>query len=220
MKIEDVQAYPLCWPDGWPRSKSRRTDHPFKTRSFSSGRLEAVSFDRARKGLRDELQRLGTRSVTLSSNVPLRQDGEAYADAARRRMDDPGVAVYFLFKGKPMVMAQDAYFDVAANIRSLALAIDGMRQLERHGGGTMMERAFSGFAALPAPEGSRPKRPWWIVLNYGDSDETRADLSVDEVQARFRALSKKRHPDADGGSTEAFQELSDARDEAVQALGG
>ena len=42
-------------------------------------------------------------------------------------------------------------------------------------------RPFAGFAALPAPAGMKPKRPWWIVLNYGDSDEARADLSIDAL---------------------------------------
>lgn len=214
MRIEDVVAYPLCWPDGWPRTKSRDQGHPFGSRTYP------LTFDRARRQLGDELTRLGAKGVIVSTNIALRNDGEPNASAARTRQTDPGVAVYFMLKGKQMVMAQDKYDEIAANLRSLALAIDGMRQLERHGGGTMMERAFAGFTALPAPEGSRPKRPWWIVLNYGDSDEARADLTVDEVEARFRALAKKRHPDTDGGSVELMAELNEARDVAVRALGG
>ena len=49
-------------------------------------------------------------------------------------------------------MACDRFDNAAANMRSLGLAIEAMRQLERHGVGTMMERAFTGFVALPAPE--------------------------------------------------------------------
>lgn len=211
---DDAQAFPLSWPDGWPRQQSRLIKHPFK------GGPRELTFDRARWLLRDELGRLKAAGVKLSTNVPLRQDGEAYAEAARRRMDDPGVAVYFVLKGRPMVMAQDRYADVAANIRSLALAIDGMRTMERHGGATMMERAFEGFAALPAPDGVMPKRPWWVVLNHSDNEEARADLSVGEVLERYRTLARKRHPDADGGSDAAMSELNVARDEAVRALGG
>lgn len=213
-KIEDVQAFPLHWPDGWPRTKARKVNHPFGSRTYQLG------FDRARRQLREELGRLGAKLVVISTNIALRIDGEPNASAARTQQRDPGVAVYFMLKGKQMVMAQDNYQEIAANVRSLALAIEGMRQLDRHGGGTMMERAFAGFAALPAPDGVKPKRPWWAVLNYSENEEDRADLSVEEVKARFNTLAKRRHPDTDGGSVEAFQELSDARDEAVQALGG
>ena len=33
-----------------------------------------------------------------------------------------------------MVMATDAFSNIAANVRSLGLAIEALRQLERHGG--------------------------------------------------------------------------------------
>jgi hypothetical protein len=42
---------------------------------------------------------------------------------------------------------------VAENMRSLALAIEGMRQVERHGGGFMLERAFTCFLAIAPPTG-------------------------------------------------------------------
>jgi hypothetical protein len=224
MRIEDVQAYPLTWPEGWPRTPTGRRDpgNQFKVavnvlpgEAYRARR--PITFDKARRLLQDELGRLKAKNVVVSTNVALRNDGAPRAGEAERRLDDPGVAVYFTLKGKQMVMAQDAFVGIAANARSLGLAIEAIRALERHGGGTMMERAFAGFAALPAPEGSRPKRPWWIVLNYGDSDEARADVTVDEIEARYRALSKKRHPDA-GGSTELFQELQDARDDAIKSL--
>lgn len=214
-RTDDVQSYPLAWPDGWKRTPdfSRAQFHPFGSRTYP------LAFDRARRGLREELQRLGAISITLSTNVPLRQDGEPHSGAAGRRMDDPGVAIYFMLKGKPFVMAQDRYRDVAANMRSLALAVEGMRQLERHGGGTMMERAFSGFAALPPPEGVKPRRPWWEVLRYPVDPAERELLSAGEVEARFRTLAKKLHPDV-GGSTEAFSELEQAKADAIAELTG
>lgn len=231
MKYEDVEAYPLCWPDGWPRTPAHLRDagnkfgsmeHVPSTVTGGSGwhRKRPITFDRARRSLRDELGRLGAKAVIMSTNARLRSDGEPRADDAEKRSIDPGIAVYFMLKGKQMVMAQDAFQTLAANARSLSLAIDALRALERHGGGTMMERAFSGFTALPAPEGSRPKRAWWTVLNYSENPDDREDLSVDEVKARFNTLAKKRHPDMQGGNTEAFAELVEARDEAIQALGG
>ena len=233
MKTQEVEAFPLCWPDGWQRTPSHLRQQGIRFKVGSGYEYDStasnnqryvgkriISFDRARQSLVDELGRLNARGVVLSSNVPLRLDGQPRANAAGARMDDPGVAVYFTYKGKPMVMAADTYSNVAANLRSLALAIEALRQLERHGGGVMMERAFAGFTALPAPEGSQPKRAWWTVLNYSDDPEARADLSVDEIEARFKTLAKRRHPDADGGSNELMAELNEARDDAVRALGG
>lgn len=207
---ESATAYPLSWPDGWEKARVRKTSHPF---------ARNLTFDKARRSLSDELHRLGAVSPVMSSNIPLRGDGMPYADAARRRMDNPGVAVYFMLKGKRMVMAQDDYWDVAANFRSLALAIEAMRQLERHGGGTMMEKAFYGFAALPPPAGSKPRRPWWTVLHYSADPKERELLSLAEVKARYATLAKRLHPDA-GGTAEGFTELNQARDDAFAELGG
>ncbi len=216
-----TETYPLRWPDGWPRTAAdKRSRGTQFRRGGYSGSLPTFSF--GRDGVLDELKRLGATNVVISSSIDVRVDGvpRAGVEPDRHTMKEPGVALYFTLKGRAMVMAQDGYDSPGVNLRSLTLAIDAMRSLERHGGGTMMQRAFDGFAALPAPDGVRPKRPWWIVLNYGEGDEARADASVEEVEARYRTLSKKRHPDADEGSVEAFQELQNARDEAVQALGG
>ena len=46
-------------------------------------------------------------------------------------------------KGKALSMARDVYTTPWENIRSLILAIDAIRSIERHGGSVMMERAFS-----------------------------------------------------------------------------
>ena len=228
-KTREIEAFPLCWPDGWQRTPDHIRDdgHRFKTGNGYEGYGDTrryvgkkiILFDRARQLLVDELGRLNAKGVILSTNVPLRLDGQPRADAARARLDDPGVAVYFTYKGKQMVMAADRFSNLAANTRSLGLAIEALRQLERHGGGVMMERAFAGFTALPPPEGSKPKRAWWVVLNYSDDPEARADLSVDEVEARFKTLAKRRHPDVTGGSAELMAELNEAREDAVRALG-
>ena len=86
-----------------------------------------------------ELRRLEAKDPVLSSNQPIRRDGAPYA--ARRIIHDPEVAVYFVRGGRPLVMAQDRYWRLVDNIRSLALAIEGLRKLQRHGGGIMLERA-------------------------------------------------------------------------------
>lgn len=220
-------AYPLAWPEGWPETPSHARDDGarFKTGNpweESGGQRRYVgksmiSFETARRLLYEELERLHAGNVVLSSNLPLRLDGQARAGAALNGQD-PGVAIYFSFKGKPMVMACDRFSNVAANVRSLGLAIEAMRQLDRHGGGQMMERAFAGFTALPPPSGSKPRRPWWTVLRYSADPEEREFLSPAEIDARYRHLAKIHHPDKDGGSNDAMAELSEAREDALAAV--
>jgi hypothetical protein len=219
MKRDSVTAHPLCWPDGWSRTPAhaRQSDSVFSTRRTDGYGWNSLTFDRARRSLAEELERLKAVGVVLSSNVPLRIDGNPRSGDGDRRLDDPGIAVYFSYKGKPMVMAADRYVSAAGNMRSLALAIEAMRALERHGGGVMMERAFAGFTALPAPEGSRPRRPWWEVLRFPVDPAERELLSPAEVKARYNTLALRLHPDQ-GGDADAMAELNQARDDAVADL--
>jgi len=201
-------AFPLAWPQGWPRTPDykRQSD-----RIFASKSRGPITMALAGAQLRSELRLLWAASPVISTNVALRQDGQPYSD--QRKLTDPGVAIYFQLKGKPMVMASDRYQTVGGNMRSLALAIDAMRQLERHGGGTMMERAFSGFAALPPP--NQVKRPWRQVMGFSD----KAILDTRTVADRFRTLAQSRHPD-NGGSHELMSELNVAYDDAKRAFSG
>lgn len=193
-----TQAYPLAWPEGWPRTADykRTTRSPFST-----------TFDKARRDLLRELTLLGARHIVISSWLPLRNDGHPRADVARRKIEDPGVAVYFELRNRPMVMARDAYWNVHDNIRSIGLGIAHLRGLERHGGATMMERAFEGFAQLPSPESV----DCFVTLGV------RPSASVDEINAAFRDLARKAHPDV-GGSADLMAKLSAARDLAIKSV--
>lgn len=194
-----VSSSPLSWPAGWPRTASHRQDRGYQfNKSGAAGfREKPISFADARDGLFDELRRLGAKSPVVSTNHPVNRYG--VPTESKRRLPDEGVAVYFQLKERPMVMASDRFDSAAANMRSLALAIEAMRQLERHGGGTMMERAFSGFVALPAPMSPHE------VLGV------RPGATPEEIDTAFRLKAKSAHPDA-GGSAEAMQALVEARD--------
>lgn len=186
-----VAAYPLEWPQGWPVTpRGRQGPSRFKT-----------TFEKAQRKLHDELRMLGARNVIVSSNVAVRKDGMLYSDFARRKIDVPAVAVYFDLEGQPVVMARDAYWTPQENIMALAHTIEHMRGLTRHGGDSMLQRAFTGFAALPAPG-----KKWWEVLDVPPG------ASLGEIEAAFRQKVKAAHPDA-GGSVEAFHELNRAKQE-------
>ncbi len=194
-----TEAYPLHWPEGWPRTLERK-----RLWSLPGGRGATPEWDAGLDRLTGELRRLGAVNIVVSTNQPLRRDGLPYL--ATRRIEDPGAAVFFMFDRRQMAMAQDRYELLADNIRSLALAIEGMRQMQRHGGGHMMERAFAGFAALPPPSATNG-RPWTEVLGLS------ATASRDEIEKAYRRRAKTAHPDH-GGSTEAMATLNVAYDEA------
>lgn len=196
-----AEAFPLYWPEGWPRTADwkRESDSKF------GGKVYGLTMGRARDQLFDELKRLGAKNIVVSSNVALRNDGLPYA--TQKQIADPGVAVYFMLKERPMVMARDAYKSVAGNMRSLTLAIEAMRQLERHGGSTMMERAFQGFTAIAPPDW---KKPWREV--FGVQPGWRGDIT-----ALYREKAKNRHPDS-GGSDTLMAELNVAYAEAKKEM--
>jgi DnaJ domain len=197
-----VETAPLFWPEGWPRTAAHAQERGYqfkqKNSTNSYGATTMVTFSTARDKLYDELQRLGASSPVVSTNHPTGRYG--IPTESKRRLQDEGVAVYFTFKARPMVMACDRFDNAAANMRSLGLAIEAMRQLERHGGGTMIERAFTGFLALPAP-----KSPYETLgLHPGASDE--------EVEKAFRQKAKELHSDVNHGSPDkAMADLNEAR---------
>lgn len=196
-----TQAYPLQWPDGWTRTADHRRTNSNK---FNT------SFVRARDQLMNDLRLLGAKSVVISSWLAVKGNGEPYADQARRRLEDPGVAVYFLLKGKQMVLARDVYTTPHDNLRSIGLAIEAMRQLERHGGGTMMERAFSGFQAIAAPGA---KKDWKEVLGFRPDQS----VSLDDIDTAYRMRARRCHPDV-GGTENQMVDLNAARDEGRRRL--
>lgn len=204
-----ADAYPLAWPDGWPRTPAANqvdAQHQFKRPDKQKGYgTKPWTFAAARLALIEEIFRLSNlQSAVVSSNWPLDRKGHARADA--RRPPDQGIAIYFTRGGKQFALACDRYVRAEENMRSLTLALDAMRQLERHGGGVMMEKAFAGFVALPAPPSC------WEVLGLTPTADTQ------DVQDAFRRMARSAHPDA-GGSTAVMAALNSARDEALRRIG-
>jgi hypothetical protein len=156
----------------------------------------------------DELRLWEATEIVVSSNVPIKADGLLYAD--NRRLDDPGIAAYFKFKKKSVVMARDGYTSVAGNLRSLGLVIAGMRQAFRHGGSFMWERAFDGYLAIAGPDS---KKPWRQVLGI----KPNGPVTLAMVTELYREKARERHPDA-GGNDQLMAELNVAYDEARQEL--
>jgi len=164
---------------------------------------------RLRQLLSKELRPMEVTQVVISSNVAVRRDGLPYA--GQREPEDPGVVLYFTRKGSDIAISCDRWRTVDANLRAIGLTIEAIRGMERWGTEEMIDRAFTGFKALPSaivtePPKDREKRPWWVVLGVDRS----ADAPT--VKQAYRRAQSTAHPDA-GGSAQDFQEVQAAYDE-------
>jgi len=191
-----VTAYPLQWPRAVPR-----------TTKVADSRFGKIDWTRALKELRGELGRLGATYVTISTNQKLRNDGLPYA--VQGRIEDAGVAVYFVLDEQQVCFPCDAWTKMADNVRAITKHIEAMRGQQRWGVGTA-KQAFAGYKALAATSGHED---WWLVL------EIDRNASVEEIKAKHKELAKKAHPDAGGSEGEAAR-VNLARDRALRELGG
>lgn len=221
------EAYPLSWPDGWKRTALGHRRHA----QFSKQRepkyitnQQTGQTEKRTQGMRNitvadavgrilgELGRMGIGSddVLISTNVTLRHDGLPRCD---QEPSDPGAAVYWQKRGGKQMrcMAVDQYYRVADNLAAIAATLDAMRAIERHGGATILDRAFLGFAALP----EKASQHWRETL--GISRDIPA--TVDLVEERFRALAHVHHPDK-GGNETRMHEILQAREAAKLELAG
>lgn len=192
-----ITAFPLCWPEGWPRTPLYRLAHAkFGVR----GRGLTVAEGSSR--VMAELERIGAREIVISTNIQTRRDGLPRSD--QREPSDSGVAIYWTDRKTraPRCMAVDRYHRVSDNLAALAATLDAMRAIERHGGAEILDRAFTGFTALPPPAPAA-RTPWWEVLGVPRG----ADAT--NVEAAYRRRRADAHPDR-GGSAEDFDRVQRA----------
>lgn len=188
-----TEAYPLTWPISRPRAK------------YSESARFQTGLGRAIDNVRREVELLGGQRLVISSNLPLRRDG--FPMARGGYIGDVGVAVYFDLKKKPMCFACDRWDKVEDNMQAIAKTIEALRGIERWGSGQMVEQAFTGFVALPAPE-----QPWQ-TLGLSTSRPTR-----EQVDEAHRRLAAQFHPDRPGGDTGQMARINAARDELYRSM--
>lgn len=214
--MAERKAYPLSWPEGWKRARSRERARFAKSKEarydnngqpMYTGKSRLSVADGVKRIL-GELSRMGIGDddIIISTNVPLRLDGLPRSD---QEPSDPGVAVYWQKRAQAMrCMAIDQYDRVADNLAAIAATLDAMRAIERHGGAEILNRAFLGFAALP----QTATQPWREVLGIPQGDADRSKM-LERVEERFKTLAHVHHPDKGGDATE-FQKIVQARDAA------
>lgn len=211
----EVEAFPLQWPAG----RERTRDHNREDAKFGRVGLQAgysyttkskLTLAEARERTMAELDRLGARSVVISSNVPLRLDG--FPRSGQAEPKDPGVAVYFSWNKEQHCMACDRYTKVADNLCAVAKHLDAMRGQLRWG--VADTRAmFAGFKALPPPSGQPTSPQWWNVLGVPH------DYPTDSVRQKYRELARKHHPDVEGGDAGAMALINRAYEQFQKERG-
>lgn len=218
--MSEITASPLCWPAGWKRTRPGlrvRAKFGKGVRKFYGDPANQSSYVSKREltindGIQrilGELKAMGIASwdVIISSDLRLRNDGMPYSNQATGNIDQ-GVAVYWRDGKEQRCMAIDRYDRIADNLAAIAATIEAMRAIERHGGAEILNRAFTGFAALPAPEAQNQPHQ---VLGV-EPHATR-----NEIEYAYKRLAAQHHPDR-GGSTDAMTRINTARDAMLGAL--
>jgi hypothetical protein len=213
MGILDADAHPLYWPEQWPRTPPSERERTTRYK---------VTFADARDRLVHSLKLLGATEIVLSTNIPMRKDGLPRMDIAEP--NDAGVAVYWVERGKwnstkrdydqiPRVIACDHWTKVRDNIRAVGLAVEALRALKRCGATQIADKAFTGFAALPAHAGatSTGARPWRAVFGFNGGPITRA-----QIEHAYKVAVRTAHPDL-GGSQDQMVEVNAAYRDALEA---
>lgn len=186
-----VQAYPLHWPPGFPRSQHREY-----------GRFKS-SFNSARDNVEGSLRKFATDSRKVVSNLVISSNQTIGGSEPR----DPGVAVWFMWDNMQVCIPVDRYASIASNLQAIHHIVEARRVELRHGTLALVRATFTGFQALPAPNGKH----WRDILQVGDY------ASRDTIEANFKRLAKDRHPDA-GGSADQMAELNNARETALREI--
>lgn len=211
--------YPLNWPEGWKRTpghlqtRARFSKSEYVDRgSFNYTRRGDLTVSDARLRVLEALRKFGVLDgdAIVSTNLQTRLDGLPRSGQAEPR--DPGVAVYWVRPTEPMrCMAIDRYDRVADNLAAIAATLEAMRSIERHGGATILDRAFTGFAALPAPAAVRD---WREVLGVPNTVQT-----ADSLKEAYRRAASAAHPDKSTGSNTRMVEVNEAYARAKKELG-
>lgn len=112
---------------------------------------------------------------------PQRRDRARFGKASRTRQGDGWDS------GRQLTISEGVA-RIREQFRMMGIEDD---DIERHGGAVVLERAFSGFTALPGPSTA----DWRKVLDPADPEGS------------YRRLRSKHHPDRAGGSQQEFHRV-------------
>ena len=184
-----IHPYPLQWPEGQPRSRTR-------VKSAFRAELPAA-IKNVQTSIRLFAQDTGmtATAIVVTSN----------ADLMGGTPKDTGVSVWFEWDGQQRCIAVDRYETIKANLQAIHHVLEARRTEMRHAGIEVVRSAFRGFIALPPPSSSPAltKATWWQVLGVAQ------DASPDAIQAAYKAKARIAKTD------DERKALNIARDEGV-----
>lgn len=208
----------------WPGEQTtERKEHRFTTSNYrpssvpgASGyneRRNTVNWDKTVGDLERELEHLEASAVVLQMNVTqrdIRNDGWIRADANPAH---PGVILTFMSRTLgPLSYPCDTYFDWRANVRAIALSLEALRAVDRHGV-TRRGEQYQGFTQIgPGKLVMTPQLAAEILVDIENLGGDPTDLMGTPVAVKltYRQAVKNAHPDA-GGSAATFQRVQEAK---------
>ncbi len=206
--------------DHWPRTPTReRTRARF---SDDYGKTLAL-LDR-------ELRQLKARDVVVLADCAasdLRRDGSLRAGC---RLRSPGIVLCFTGKHGPVRMPCDRYDDWRDNLRAIAVSLEALRAVDRHGVTTSGEQ-YRGWSALPPAiemptsefTSAEDAAEFLMRTAWGERDRWQC-MVVDVVSLVeclalvYRDAARKAHPDQ-GGSNELMAKVNRAKEFFARAGG-
>lgn len=192
------------WPTKPTPSYMQRSRSTFKATWSSTLKL-----------LESELDKISARNIVIQAFVDssqIRQDGMLYVNARPR---SPGVILSFNSKGKELSMPCDSCEFWQHNVRSIALALQALRAVDRYGV-TKRGEQYQGWAKLPAPSGEGAL--WDPPTTFEDAKkliQKLSEKSTGDIHQLLGACDKlliRFHPDRPNGDRRYFKAVNEARE--------
>jgi len=160
-----------------------------------------------------ELAKLNAKDIVIQAQFDakdIRQDGWPRSSA---RPKGPALIVSFKGSKGPLSFPCDRYTSWEDNLYAIALSLEALRAVDRHGV-TQNAEQYKGWTQLPPPApakagfADRQAAATWLA-SYAVVPKDYILSDSEAAERAYRTAAKKLHPDA-GGSTVEFQRLGEA----------
>lgn len=145
------------------------------------------------------------------TTADLRRDGMLRAHA---RPSQPGVAISFTGKHGALTYPCDTYDHWQANVRAIALSLEALRAVDRHGVGGHGEQ-YAGWKAIGSGSANHFATAAAAVAWLRNFVQGREGIAPADTRSALRRASRLAHPDV-GGDPADWERVDAAR----QMLGG